>query len=66
MLMSVALVVSHANVLVCPLSMASGVAVSEAVGAAGAGGGGTVDATFALRHPVKNTVAITGKLLFVG
>jgi hypothetical protein len=48
MLTSFAFAVSQVNVVGCPFSTACGLAVSEAVGAAGGGGGGTVELTCAL------------------
>jgi hypothetical protein len=58
MLTPIAFAVAQVNVAVCPFSIACGLAESEAVGEAGGGGGGTVEATCALWHALRITTAL--------
>ena len=58
MLTSLELAVSQVKVIGCPFSITCGIAVSEAMGAAGAGGGGTVEAICALWHALRIATAL--------
>jgi hypothetical protein len=62
MLISFAFAVSHVRVVDWPFSIASGLTVSEAVGAAGGGGGGAVEVTFALWHALSITAALSVRI----
>jgi len=57
MVISFAFAVSHVRVADCPCSITWGLTVREAVGAAGSGGGGTLEATVALWHALSITAA---------
>jgi hypothetical protein len=68
MLTSVALLVCQVNVVDCPFSMESGLALNVAVGAGGGGGGGGGGgATFFLQAPNKSMTPnmITSVLHFI-
>jgi hypothetical protein len=61
MLMSVALLVCQVSVVDCPLLIVSGLAVNDAVGAAGAGGGGGGGGGCFLWHAPRNKTPPSAK-----